>query len=343
MRSLQREPGVLLALLAVIALVLAFIVYPQVKVLLTPGGTYVDFFVNGNWKNSTLHSLEVMALSTTTAVALGFVFAYAMVYTDMRWKPFFRLIGILPLLSPPFVVAASYVILFGPRGLITYNVFGASVNIFGLGGIWVAWLDQRNGGHDVYAQHVLASGLVDPCWPTNGTPVCTAPKAQTSLGIVGDGVGGVIVTWTDTRSGNPGSDIFAQHVLRSGVVDPAWPINGLGLCTAPGTQAGPRIISDDAAGGVGTGAIVAWTDTRDGTNEIFAQRVLISAAIAPGWPTDGRAISIGGIDEAISRTPVRRVGRPEDIANAYAWLASDEASFVTGHCLSVDGGVVVGT
>ena len=37
------------------------------------------------------------------------------------------------------------------------------------------------------------------------------------------------------------------------------------------------------------------------------------------------------------------MGRPEDVANAYCWLASDQASFVTGHCLSVDGGVVVGT
>ncbi len=37
------------------------------------------------------------------------------------------------------------------------------------------------------------------------------------------------------------------------------------------------------------------------------------------------------------------MGAAEDIANAYAWLASDEASFVHGTVLSVDGGVVVGT
>jgi iron(III) transport system permease protein len=69
-------------------------------------------------------------------VLLGFVFAYGMVYTNMPWKPFFRIIGILPLLSPPFVVAAAYVILFGPRGLITYGLFGQTISIFGLGGIW---------------------------------------------------------------------------------------------------------------------------------------------------------------------------------------------------------------
>ena len=136
MRSLRREPGVLLALLAVILLVAVFIVYPQVRVILTPGDSYVEFFEGGTWRNSLIHSLEVMALSTTTAVALGFVYAYAMVYTDMHWKPFFRLIGILPLLSPPFVVAASYVILFGPRGVITYGVFGQTISVFGLAGIW---------------------------------------------------------------------------------------------------------------------------------------------------------------------------------------------------------------
>src|SRR5207249_11734125 len=64
------------------------------------------------------------------------VYAYAMVYSDMRWKPFFRIVGILPLLSPPFVVAASYILLFGPRGSISYGVFGQSPSILGLGGIW---------------------------------------------------------------------------------------------------------------------------------------------------------------------------------------------------------------
>jgi len=36
--------------------------------------------------------------------------------------------------------------------------------------------------------------------------------------------------------------------------------------------------------------------------------------------------------------PMQRVGKPEEIANAISWLLSDEASFVTGHILSVDGG-----
>lgn len=39
--------------------------------------------------------------------------------------------------------------------------------------------------------------------------------------------------------------------------------------------------------------------------------------------------------------PVNRLGRPEEVANAIVWLASDESSFVTGECLRVDGGMIV--
>ena len=137
MRSLRREPSLLLALLAVAGLVLAFIVYPQVQVVLTPGSTgYVDFLTGTTWVRPLQNSLLITALSTTTAVVLGFVYAYAMVYSDMPWKPFFRIVGILPLLSPPFVVAAAYILLFGPRGIISYHVLGQSPNVLGMYGVW---------------------------------------------------------------------------------------------------------------------------------------------------------------------------------------------------------------
>lgn len=47
--------------------------------------------------------------------------------------------------------------------------------------------------------------------------------------------------------------------------------------------------------------------------------------------------------EMKSHTPLGRLGDPVDIANAYLWLASDEASFVHGTTISVDGGIVIGT
>ena len=36
---------------------------------------------------------------------------------------------------------------------------------------------------------------------------------------------------------------------------------------------------------------------------------------------------------------MRRIGRPEEVANAVCWLCSDEASFITGHILPIDGGM----
>ena len=42
----------------------------------------------------------------------------------------------------------------------------------------------------------------------------------------------------------------------------------------------------------------------------------------------------------LKRVPLGKTGHPEDIAAAYAFLASDEASFITGTVLSVDGGAV---
>jgi 3-oxoacyl-[acyl-carrier protein] reductase len=49
------------------------------------------------------------------------------------------------------------------------------------------------------------------------------------------------------------------------------------------------------------------------------------------------------LDSMRQRTPLGRLGKPEEIADAYVWLASSSASFITGAVLSVDGGVVTGT
>jgi NAD(P)-dependent dehydrogenase (short-subunit alcohol dehydrogenase family) len=39
--------------------------------------------------------------------------------------------------------------------------------------------------------------------------------------------------------------------------------------------------------------------------------------------------------------PLGRIGEPEEVAEAAMWLCSDSASFVTGHCLVIDGGMTV--
>mgnify|MGYP002621943594 CR=1 FL=1 len=68
-------------------------------------------------------------------------------------------------------------------------------------------------------------------------------------------------------------------------------------------------------------------------------------AVAPGFTATEilSAMPEKIIDGMKGRTPLGRLGTPEDIANAYLFLASDEASFISGAVLRVDGGLVVGT
>jgi 3-oxoacyl-[acyl-carrier protein] reductase len=68
-------------------------------------------------------------------------------------------------------------------------------------------------------------------------------------------------------------------------------------------------------------------------------------AVAPGFTATEmvKAMPEKILSTMRSHTPLGRLGEPEDIANAYLFLASDQASFITGVVLRVDGGIVVGT
>jgi 3-oxoacyl-[acyl-carrier protein] reductase len=68
-------------------------------------------------------------------------------------------------------------------------------------------------------------------------------------------------------------------------------------------------------------------------------------AVAPGFVATEilRSMPQKVLDGMVSHTPLRRMATPEEIAEAYLWLASDAASYVTGAVLSIDGGLVLGT
>jgi FlgD Ig-like domain len=153
----------------------------------------------------------------------------------------------------------------------------------GAGGAIVTWEDLRNGvDDDIYAQHVLASGVVDPGWPVSGRGLCTAAGGQIEPTIVSDGSSGAVVSWIDGRGGASG--IYAQHVLASGAVDGAWPLDGRALTTSDGV---PLLVSDGAGGG-----IVSWMDYRNGKFDVFAQHVLAVGVVDPSWPPDGLAVRL---------------------------------------------------
>lgn len=67
--------------------------------------------------------------------------------------------------------------------------------------------------------------------------------------------------------------------------------------------------------------------------------------IAPGFVATEMVMSMPEkvLENMQSRVPLARMGQPKDIANAYLFLASEEASYITGAVLRVDGGIVLGT
>jgi 3-oxoacyl-[acyl-carrier protein] reductase len=84
--------------------------------------------------------------------------------------------------------------------------------------------------------------------------------------------------------------------------------------------------------------------TRTWARELGKYKIRVNA-VAPGFVATEilKAMPEKVIDSMVAHTPIGRIGQPEDIANAYAWLASDQASWIHGTVLSVDGGLVMGT
>ena len=75
----------------------------------------------------------------------------------------------------------------------------------------------------------------------------------------------------------------------------------------------------------------------------FAARGITVNAVAPGFiATDMTAAMPEKAKEAtLAAIPLRRMGEPEDVANAVAFLVSDQASYITGQVVKVDGGMVM--
>lgn len=82
--------------------------------------------------------------------------------------------------------------------------------------------------------------------------------------------------------------------------------------------------------------------TKVWARELGSKGITVNA-VAPGFIETEMTAVLGTdfMDELLKRTPVRRIGQTSDIANAYLFLASDKAGFITGTCLNVDGGLTL--
>jgi hypothetical protein len=146
----------------------------------------------------------------------------------------------------------------------------------GQGGAFVAWQDLRNqaatGWIDVYAQRLWPSG--QPAWAVNGIRVCDTDGDQHYPNLVGDGAGGAIVSWNDTRATLA---LYAQRLSGAGAQQ--WAPEAVRLVSSGNAWRAP-VISDGAGG-----AIVAWF----ALNNVRIQRV--SGAGSPLWGANGVTVT----------------------------------------------------
>ena len=143
-----RDPISLTVRILIIASLVVFNVLPLVKILIqsftdTDGGFslggYIRAFEFRQNRDAMVHTLVSSFSASAIATVIGFIFAYSSCYIKMRGKKVFDLIALLPIISPPFSVSLSIILLFGNKGLITRTLLGMqSNNIYGFGGLLFA-------------------------------------------------------------------------------------------------------------------------------------------------------------------------------------------------------------
>lgn len=203
-----------------------------------------------------------------------------------------------------------------------YMQMNARITPDGNGGAIVAWMDGRDGAtsdYDIYAQRVHSDGTV--AWTEDGVAICTAERREEELQIISDGSGGAIIAWQDSRDlMETEYNVYVQRVLSDGT--PAWTLDGVPICTSPGSQENPRIAPDDTGG-----VFITWMDGRDQETtglDVYAQRVLSDGSIA--WALNGVPICAMEDDQRDPRIISDGTGRAilvwYDRRN-YAWNGYD--------------------
>ncbi len=160
-----------------------------------------------------------------------------------------------------------------------YSQYYPVVAADGATGLFVAWQDYRTGTtNHIYAQHLTAGNAA---WVADGIPVSSASNGQFAPQVAADGAGGAFITWYDSRNGST-NDIFLHQVNALGVLNPAWDLDGLGVCLAPNTQQFPVL----ATNRIGS-TVMTWQDLRSGgvaTAAIFAQQTGATGTTAVEGP-----------------------------------------------------------
>lgn len=144
-RNTFRDPVVAVVAVTMILTLCIFVVWPLLEVVKQSlFSTSGEFSLRAYWSIITTrenyraftNTMTLAIIVSILATLIGFLFAYSTSHLAIRGKKLFGLMALLPMVSPPFSVALSIIMLFGSRGLITYTLLGWSdTNIYGLTGL----------------------------------------------------------------------------------------------------------------------------------------------------------------------------------------------------------------
>lgn len=127
--------GTLVAYVA--GLLLLLVLVPTVAMLFEPDGEAWSRLAEPRVATAAKNTVVIGVASTLSATVVGFLFAYTLSRPDIRGRAVLRVMALLPLISPPFVVGLAVLLLFGRRGLITHELLGLDISLLGLGGLWL--------------------------------------------------------------------------------------------------------------------------------------------------------------------------------------------------------------
>ena len=137
-KKIKQEPVLALAIAAVFVIAGFFVLYPILKVVSYPHPLdYLKLFSNPRWLQAARNSLFMTLISTCSCTAVAFLFAYVISRLDVPLKGLLRFVTLLPIVSPPFIVALSYILLFGRQGIVSKQLLHANFDIYGWHGLWL--------------------------------------------------------------------------------------------------------------------------------------------------------------------------------------------------------------
>ncbi len=140
------DPVTTYAIIVTFAVVLTFVVYPlyeAVRLTFMRTGTFTlnvwkAILTEKSYIKALSNSILLGALSATASTIVGFLFAFMVTRTAIKGKKFISAMATLPVISPPFSLTLSIILLFGSNGLITKQLLKLNWDIYGLDGLVIA-------------------------------------------------------------------------------------------------------------------------------------------------------------------------------------------------------------